>query len=257
MQADWNEPPWVGGGYNSWPRPWTDNDPIEALRRPRKGVHFACAELAPGYRGFIEGALRSGLSVADRILTAAPQSLAGEHAMTALTRRATVGLLPPLPFPCPSSAGTRGKGGAETSTTGPTSLARRPSRISRPKPAIAVVYDTFTSTEESEAKLMIGGTGYDVVAIVGANLPYLNAAGLFAPLDGRNCRRGAILTCRCWPCWPTTTPATRTAFRSTGVRPAWPTQGPVCASCCRTPTMNSLDLVMNPRPPPKSCRNAV
>lgn len=80
MQADWTNHPWVGGGYNSWPRPWTDHDPIEALRRPRKGVHFACAELAPSYRGFIEGALRSGLSVANRILTAAPQSLAGEHA---------------------------------------------------------------------------------------------------------------------------------------------------------------------------------
>jgi putrescine transport system substrate-binding protein len=48
---------------------------------------------------------------------------------------------------------------------------------------IAVVYDTFTSTEESEAKLMLGGTGYDIVAIVGANLPYLNQANLFTPID--------------------------------------------------------------------------
>jgi putrescine transport system substrate-binding protein len=48
---------------------------------------------------------------------------------------------------------------------------------------IAISYDNFTSVEESEAKLMTGNTGYDIVSIVGANLPYLAQAGVLAKLD--------------------------------------------------------------------------
>lgn len=77
VQTDWTNHPWVGGGYNSWPRPWRTKDPIEALRTPRSAIHFACAEIAPAYRGFIEGAIRAGLSVAERILATEAKQYAG------------------------------------------------------------------------------------------------------------------------------------------------------------------------------------
>jgi monoamine oxidase len=68
VQTDWVDHPWVGGGYNSWPRPWSGDDPMEILGQEHAGLHFACAEIAPGYRGYIEGALRSGAGAANRIL---------------------------------------------------------------------------------------------------------------------------------------------------------------------------------------------
>ena len=50
---------------------------------------------------------------------------------------------------------------------------------------IAISYDNFTSVEESEAKLMTGNTGYDIVSVVGANLPYLARAEILAKLEER------------------------------------------------------------------------
>jgi monoamine oxidase len=71
VQADWTGHPWVGGGYNSWPRPWTGEDPLCRMSREYEGLHFAGAEIAPKYRGYVEGAIRSGIAVAESILHAA------------------------------------------------------------------------------------------------------------------------------------------------------------------------------------------
>ena len=67
VQTDWTDHPWVGGGYDSWPRPWTTHDPQEPLRTEHAGLSFTGSELAPSYPGFIEGAIRSGQEVAARI----------------------------------------------------------------------------------------------------------------------------------------------------------------------------------------------
>ena len=68
MQADWTGHPWVGGGYNSWPRLWRDDDPMARMMTPHAGLHFAGAEIAHHYPGHVDGALRSGVAVAQRIL---------------------------------------------------------------------------------------------------------------------------------------------------------------------------------------------
>ena len=68
VQTNWTDHPWVGGGYATWPRPWTAEDPWAAMRRTHDGLSFAVSELAASYPGFIEGAVRSGREVAARIL---------------------------------------------------------------------------------------------------------------------------------------------------------------------------------------------
>lgn len=48
---------------------------------------------------------------------------------------------------------------------------------------IGVVYDTYTSSEEMEAKMLAGSTGYDVVDHSGLQLPRAIAAGIYQKLD--------------------------------------------------------------------------
>jgi putrescine transport system substrate-binding protein len=48
---------------------------------------------------------------------------------------------------------------------------------------ISVNYDVYSSTEEMQAKMLAGMTGYDVVDVAGLDLPRFNAAGILLPLD--------------------------------------------------------------------------
>lgn len=48
---------------------------------------------------------------------------------------------------------------------------------------VRVVYDTFESNEEMVAKLVAGGTGYDVIGPTGYLVPVLRDGGLLQPLD--------------------------------------------------------------------------
>ncbi len=48
---------------------------------------------------------------------------------------------------------------------------------------IKVTYDTYSSTEEMEAKMLAGRTGYDVVNMAGNNVPRFIKAGIFEKLD--------------------------------------------------------------------------
>lgn len=48
---------------------------------------------------------------------------------------------------------------------------------------IGVVYDTYSSAEEMQAKMLAGSTGYDVVDHAGLDLPRAIAAGIYEPLD--------------------------------------------------------------------------
>jgi putrescine transport system substrate-binding protein len=46
---------------------------------------------------------------------------------------------------------------------------------------ITPIYDTYSTYEEGEAKLLAGQTGYDIVDVAGRSMPMLLAAGVFAP----------------------------------------------------------------------------
>ncbi len=48
---------------------------------------------------------------------------------------------------------------------------------------IKVTYDTYSSSEEMEAKMLAGSTGYDVVDMSGNNMPRFIQAGVFQKLD--------------------------------------------------------------------------
>lgn len=48
---------------------------------------------------------------------------------------------------------------------------------------ITPVYDTYSSYEDGEAKLLAGSTGYDVVDVAGRSMPMLVKAGVFDTLD--------------------------------------------------------------------------
>jgi putrescine transport system substrate-binding protein len=48
---------------------------------------------------------------------------------------------------------------------------------------IAITYDTFSSSEEMQAKMLAGSTGYDVVDMAGLELPRFIKAGIYEKLD--------------------------------------------------------------------------
>ena len=48
---------------------------------------------------------------------------------------------------------------------------------------IAVTYDTYSSAEEMQAKMLAGSTGYDVVVSAGLEMPRFKAAGIYEKLD--------------------------------------------------------------------------
>lgn len=48
---------------------------------------------------------------------------------------------------------------------------------------ISVVYDLYASAEEAQAKMLVGGTGYDVVLHAGMSMPQFVKAGVFQKLD--------------------------------------------------------------------------
>ena len=48
---------------------------------------------------------------------------------------------------------------------------------------IGVVYDTYSSAEEEQAKMLAGSTGYDVVDHAGLDMPRAIKAGIFQKLD--------------------------------------------------------------------------
>lgn len=48
---------------------------------------------------------------------------------------------------------------------------------------IAVTYDTYSSAEEMQAKMLAGATGYDVVVMAGLSLPNFIRAKVYAKLD--------------------------------------------------------------------------
>ena len=66
----WVDDPWSGGAYNAHVVPGPMLAPDAVLRRLRKRVTFASAEIATRFPGYVEGALHEGRRAADRVKTA-------------------------------------------------------------------------------------------------------------------------------------------------------------------------------------------
>ena len=57
---------------------------------------------------------------------------------------------------------------------------------------IAVTYDTYSSTDEMQAKMLAGSTGYDVVDMAGLSLSRFVDAGIYQKLDKSKLPNGRI-----------------------------------------------------------------
>ena len=65
---DWNLDPWSKGTWCMYPKGMLTTALAE-LQRPEGNIHFANADIADGWRGFIDGAIESGAQVAQSIHT--------------------------------------------------------------------------------------------------------------------------------------------------------------------------------------------
>lgn len=64
----WRDDPFSRGTW-SWYRPGQLTDIFEELRRPEGVIHFASGDSANGWRGFIDGAIESGIGAARAVTT--------------------------------------------------------------------------------------------------------------------------------------------------------------------------------------------
>ena len=103
--------------------------------------------------------------------------------MTVLTRRSTLGLMAGVALAAPF----RRRAHADDATVNVYNWADYidPTVIDdfQAETGISVTYDTYASTEEMEAKMLAGQTGYDVTLMSGASMPIFNKAGIFDRLD--------------------------------------------------------------------------
>jgi putrescine transport system substrate-binding protein len=102
--------------------------------------------------------------------------------MTKMTRRTSIGLLAgtmATPFVRPSWAQARQVNVYNWADyIGETTL-----EDFEAETGIRVVYDTYASSEEMEAKMLAGATGYDVTLAAGVSMPMFVNAGVFQELD--------------------------------------------------------------------------
>jgi monoamine oxidase len=68
LEKDWMADPWARGCYGAHFGPGTWTGYGQELRKPCGRIHWAGAETAPVWNGYMEGAVRSGERVADEIL---------------------------------------------------------------------------------------------------------------------------------------------------------------------------------------------
>jgi monoamine oxidase len=68
LETDWSADRWAGGGFTAFlpPGVWTGYG--EALRHPSGRIHWAGAETATRWMGFMDGAVRSGEDAAAAVL---------------------------------------------------------------------------------------------------------------------------------------------------------------------------------------------
>jgi monoamine oxidase len=70
LEKDWTSDPWTLGGPTSVAAPGVLTDLGPWLGQPHGRVHWAGAELAPYWNGFMDGAVRSGGTAAKEVLEA-------------------------------------------------------------------------------------------------------------------------------------------------------------------------------------------
>ena len=63
---EWTVDPYSKGTW-CWYRPGMLSDSLEALRTAEGAVHFASADSSNGWRGFIDGAIQSGVETAHNV----------------------------------------------------------------------------------------------------------------------------------------------------------------------------------------------
>jgi monoamine oxidase len=68
VDRDWTADPWIGGGYSGVMRPGGWSRCGSALREPVGRVHWASAESATMWTGYVDGAIQSGLRAASEVL---------------------------------------------------------------------------------------------------------------------------------------------------------------------------------------------
>jgi monoamine oxidase len=69
LDRDWRAAPWVGGGYSGVMRPGGWFRAGAALRAPVGPIHWASAESATEWNGYVEGALDAGSRAATEVLS--------------------------------------------------------------------------------------------------------------------------------------------------------------------------------------------
>lgn len=103
--------------------------------------------------------------------------------MVSLTRRNTLGLLGWTALAMPFVKRARAEGGELYIYNWADYIGETTIEDFQSATGISVTYDTYSSSEEMEAKLLAGNTGYDLMDIAGLNLPRFLKAGLFLKLD--------------------------------------------------------------------------
>lgn len=101
---------------------------------------------------------------------------------------------------------------------------------------ISVTYDTYTSAEEMEAKMLAGSTGYDVVFMSALKLPNFIKAKVYQQLDRSKLAGWSNLDPAVMKLVDVWTPAGIMACPTCGERSALPITWIWCESGCRMPT---------------------
>lgn len=100
-----------------------------------------------------------------------------------VTRRSTLGLLGFATLAAPFVRRARASGGELNIYNWADYIGETTLDDFQSATGIAVTYDTYSSSEEMEAKVLAGNTGYDLMDVAGLSLPRFLKAGLFQKLD--------------------------------------------------------------------------
>ena len=111
---------------------------------------------------------------------------------------------------------------------------------------ISVNYDVYSSTEEMQAKMLAGMTGYDVVNVAGIDMPRFLEPKLLLPLDRAKLPAGRTSTPRSCASSTPGTRATPTASPTCGARSASPTTWTMVRERLPDADLSSLDVLMKP-----------
>ena len=73
VEQDWIKEPWSQGGYLAYMPPKLLSSFGEDIRQPVGRIHWAGTETGTEWMGYLDGALQSGIRVAEEIISAQRQ----------------------------------------------------------------------------------------------------------------------------------------------------------------------------------------